>query len=123
MGYLIDEDGTILRLQVEGDMHTLEVASVANGAIHLSTTVEKAGKVIYIYDKPDDGYELERFTYLCEYGVVDLGKNHTFYMPNADVWVNASFVKKESSKGKWWWIWLLVGLQIIGSLAIAYGYI
>ncbi len=96
--YQIDADGTIIRPRGEEE-HALVVTSVTNGTISLSTSSEKAGKTIYIYDNPNDGYELAGLTYSSKYGVINLGKNHSFLMPNTDVGVSAYFVKKETPKG------------------------
>lgn len=85
--------------------YKLTAASSGNGSITLSTISEKEGKTIYIYDKPDDGYELSELFYSTSKGEHSLGKSHTFVMPNSDVKVRAVFVKKESS-GKGWKILL-----------------
>lgn len=103
MGYKIDADGTIIR-PGKDEEHALVVTSETNGKIFLSADSEKAGKTIYIYDKPDDGYELAGLTYSSKYGVINLGKDHTFIMPDTDVGVSACFVKKESSEGNAWMI-------------------
>ena len=100
MGYQIDADGTIIRPGEEE--HALIVTSAINGKIFLSANSEKAGNPIYIYDKPDDGYELAELSYSSKYGVISIGKKHTFLMPNTDVGVSAHFVKKETPKGNVW---------------------
>ena len=82
-------------------VYRLSSATSGNGSITLSATSEKEGKTIYIYDKPDDGYELSELFYSTSIGEYSLGTKHTFVMPNSDVKVRAVFVKKESS-GKGW---------------------
>ena len=78
--------------------HKLTVFSTGDGYITLSAISEKAGKSIYIYDKPDDGYELSELFYSTSEGEHSLGTRHTFVMPDSDVKVRAVFVKKESSE-------------------------
>ena len=116
MGYQIDADGTIIRPGGEEE-HALIVASVTNGTISLSASSEKAGKTIYIYDNPNDGYELAGFSYSSKYGVINLGKNHSFIMPDTDVGVSASFVKKKTSNGIAW----KIILGVVFALALAFG--
>lgn len=72
-----------------------------NGTITLSTTSEKAGKTIYIYDTPNDGYELKELFYSTPMGEYSLGTKHTFIMPDFDVKVRAVFVKKNSHPNTW----------------------
>ena len=67
----------------------------------MSAQTEKEGKTIYIYDSPDEGYELSELFWSTSKGEYSLGTKHTFVMPNSDVKVRAIFVKKESS-GKGW---------------------
>ncbi len=81
--------------------YKLSTATSTNGNITLSATSEQAGRTICIYDKPKDGYELEELSYSSVLGTVNLGKERTFVMPNADVKVMASFVKK-ATKGNGW---------------------
>lgn len=81
--------------------YRLTTASSGNGSITLSAIKEKEGKTIYIYDTPDEGYELSELFYTTSKGEHSLGTKHTFVMPNSDVKVKAIFVKKESS-GKGW---------------------
>lgn len=116
MGYQIDADGTIIRPGGEEE-HALIVTSVTNGTISLSASSEKAGKTIYIYDNQNDGYKLAGFSYSSKYGVINLGKNHSFIMPDTDVGVSASFVKKKTSDGN---VWKII-LGVIFVLAVAFG--
>ena len=81
--------------------YRLTTATSGNGSISLSAKTEKEGKTIYIYDTPEDGYELSELFYSTPKGEHSLGTKHTFVMPNSDVKVRAVFVKKESS-GKGW---------------------
>lgn len=87
--------------------YKLTRVSSDNGSITLSATSEKEGKAIYIYDNPDDGYELSELFYSTPKGEHSLGTKHTFVMPNSDVKVRAVFVKKVSS-GRGWKILLVV---------------
>lgn len=81
--------------------YRLTTATSGNGSISLSAQTEKGGKTIYIYDSPDEGYELSELFWSTSKGEYSLGTKHTFVMPNSDVKVRAIFVKKESS-GKGW---------------------
>ena len=85
--------------------YRLTTYSSGNGSITLSAIKEEEGKTIYIYDTPDEGYELSELLYSTYKGEHSLGTKHTFIMPNSDVKVRAVFVKKESS-GKGWKILL-----------------
>ena len=81
--------------------YRLTTATYGNGSISLSAQTEKEGKTIYIYDTPEDGYELSELFYSSPKGEHSLGTKHTFVMPNSDVKVRAVFVKKESSGKDW----------------------
>ncbi len=81
--------------------YTLRPLVSGNGTIALSTTSEKAGNTIYIYDTPDDGYELKELFYSTPMGEYSLGTKHAFVMPEFDVKVRAVFVKKHANSNTW----------------------
>lgn len=79
-----------------------------NGYITFSANTEKAGKIISIYDNPENGYELGELSYSTASSIVRLGRKRTFVMPNSDVKVCATFVKKKS-RSKGWIAWIVIG--------------
>lgn len=100
--------------------YRLTTATSGNGSISLSAKLEKEGKTIYIYDAPEEGYELSELYYSTSKGEHSLGTSHSFVMPNSDVKVRAVFVKKESSGIGWKILLSLISWAVaIGVLVVA----
>ena len=78
--------------EYDGQMHNITVITGSNGTASASTESAKAGTNITITAMPDDGYELDKITYIPEGGsAVDITNEKSFTMPESNVTVNVTF--------------------------------
>lgn len=79
----------------------ITATSVGNGTCTVSTASEIAGNTVAIHVQPNEGFELYKLNVTTASGTVQLGKDCSFVMPNADVKVVATFVKTDYSGRNW----------------------
>ncbi len=71
--------------------YTITIAESENGEVTADKAEAAEGETVTLTIKPDEGYELDQLSVMCDNDAVNVTENNTFVMPAGDVTVTATF--------------------------------